>query len=191
MELCQSNAEPLSKVLRISPHPFALSDLSSHRRLWSRAKHLRELMLRHEKTDAFAVPVFDHRDRPVLVIITGRELTLRPTHRHLLTQIANDVVEGLNTAPPTGALATLTPPSQQPHHLSLTTRQMEVASWLIAGKSDWEIGEILRISRKTVNYHVENIKRAYGVRSRNQFIAAIVYEGGLKPDTSYRPRPTN
>ena len=61
----------------------------------------------------------------------------------------------------------------------LSPRQREIAAWVVAGKSDWEIGTILQISHKTVNYHVENIKRVYGVRSRSQFIAAIVRDGGL------------
>ena len=42
----------------------------------------------------------------------------------------------------------------------------EVLQWAAVGKSDWEIGEILAISEKTVNAHIENVKRKYGVTSR-------------------------
>jgi LuxR family quorum sensing-dependent transcriptional regulator len=48
----------------------------------------------------------------------------------------------------------------------LSNREREVLQWAAVGKSDWEIGEILSISEKTVNAHIENVKRKYGVTSR-------------------------
>jgi LuxR family transcriptional regulator, quorum-sensing system regulator BjaR1 len=48
----------------------------------------------------------------------------------------------------------------------LSHREREVLQWAAMGKSDWEIGEILSISEKTANAHIENVKRKYGVTSR-------------------------
>ena len=48
----------------------------------------------------------------------------------------------------------------------LSNREREVLQWAAVGKSDWEIGEILSISEKTANAHIENVKRKYGVTSR-------------------------
>ena len=48
----------------------------------------------------------------------------------------------------------------------LSNREREILQWAAIGKSDWEIGEILSISEKTVNAHIENVKRKYGVTSR-------------------------
>ena len=48
----------------------------------------------------------------------------------------------------------------------LSRREREVLQWVAMGKSDWEIGEILSISEKTANAHIENVKRKYGVTSR-------------------------
>jgi DNA-binding CsgD family transcriptional regulator len=55
---------------------------------------------------------------------------------------------------------------------NVTPRETEILSWVAAGKSDWAIGQILRISGKTVNFHVENAKRKLGVGTRVQ--AAVV-----------------
>lgn len=52
----------------------------------------------------------------------------------------------------------------------LTERELEIVRWLAAGKSDWEIGQILDISAKTVNFHVENAKRKLGVSTRIQAV---------------------
>ena len=56
---------------------------------------------------------------------------------------------------------------------------MEVLRWIAAGKSDWEIGQILQISAKTVNYHVENTKRKFGVATRMQAVVAAMHTGTL------------
>ena len=117
-------------------------------------------------TDAFAVPFFDHQLRFSTAVIIGYDLSLRPTNRYVMTQVATHVAARLAHVNVASAPAASPP--------TLTPRQLEIATWLIAGKTDWEIGKILQISPKTVNFHVENIKRAYNVKSRNQFVAAFV-----------------
>ena len=121
--------------------------------------------------DAFAVPSFEPAGDFSTLMVVGHDLALRPTNRCLITQVASEVIVSATQV-------NASPPAQ--HH-KLTPRQLEIAEWLVKGKTDWEIGKILRISPKTVNFHVENIKRTYGVRSRNQFVAAIVHDGGLPP----------
>lgn len=59
----------------------------------------------------------------------------------------------------------------------VTPRESQVLNWIAAGKSDWAIGRILNISGKTVNYHVENAKRKFGVSTRIQAVLAAVRRG--------------
>ncbi len=59
----------------------------------------------------------------------------------------------------------------------LSKREVEIVSWIAAGKSDWEISQILGISPKTVNYHVEKVKMKYAVSTRVQAIVAVVKDG--------------
>jgi DNA-binding CsgD family transcriptional regulator len=54
--------------------------------------------------------------------------------------------------------------------LRVTPRESEVLAWVAAGKSDWAIGRLLNISGKTVNFHVENAKRKFGVATRVQAV---------------------
>jgi DNA-binding CsgD family transcriptional regulator len=61
----------------------------------------------------------------------------------------------------------------------LTDREVECLQWIAAGKSDWQIGKILNISQKTVNYHVENVKRKFGVATRIQAVVAAMQQGKL------------
>jgi DNA-binding CsgD family transcriptional regulator len=59
----------------------------------------------------------------------------------------------------------------------VTPRESQVLNWIAAGKSDWAIGRILNISGKTVNYHVENAKRKFGVSTRIQAVLAADRKG--------------
>jgi DNA-binding CsgD family transcriptional regulator len=52
----------------------------------------------------------------------------------------------------------------------LTLREKEIIFWILRGKPDWQIGEILAISRKTVNFHVEQFKRKLNVATRIQAV---------------------
>ena len=58
--------------------------------------------------------------------------------------------------------------------LSLTSRESEVLRWLSCGKSNREIGEILGISPRTVNKHLEQIFVKLGVENRAAAAARAV-----------------
>jgi DNA-binding CsgD family transcriptional regulator len=61
----------------------------------------------------------------------------------------------------------------------VTPRESQVLRWIAVGKTDWEIGQILDISAKTVNYHVEKAKRKFGVATRIQAVMAALRLGML------------
>jgi DNA-binding CsgD family transcriptional regulator len=63
----------------------------------------------------------------------------------------------------------------------VTARESEILAWVAAGKSDWAIGQILQISGKTVNFHVENAKRKLGVGTRVQAVIAAMRSGVIGP----------
>jgi DNA-binding CsgD family transcriptional regulator len=54
---------------------------------------------------------------------------------------------------------------------SLTPREVEVLAWVARGKSAWEIGEILHISKRTVDEHVQAAVRKLGAANRPQAVA--------------------
>ena len=49
---------------------------------------------------------------------------------------------------------------------SLSPREAEVLGWVAEGKTNGEIGTILRISHRTVGKHLERIYRKLGVETR-------------------------
>lgn len=51
-------------------------------------------------------------------------------------------------------------------HLDLTEREADVLSWLVNGKTNKEIAQILEISSRTVNKHLDNVYIKLGVENR-------------------------
>lgn len=68
----------------------------------------------------------------------------------------------------------------------LTERQLECLRWISRGKSSTDIGDIMRISKRTVDHHVNVICERLGVRTRVQAVACAVDHGWLVPETELR-----
>lgn len=59
----------------------------------------------------------------------------------------------------------------------LSSREKEVLHWLKQGKSSWDMSVILRISERTVNYHVYNIMEKLGAINRPQAVSIALHLG--------------
>ncbi|MCO6185309.1 response regulator [Rhizobium sp. L1K21] len=83
-------------------------------------------------------------------------------------------------------LLRLTPANKAPddeilrQHFALTARESEVLAWIAKGKSNRDIGEILGLSARTVNKHLEQIYVKLGVENRASAAvkaASVLHEG--------------
>ena len=79
-------------------------------------------------------------------------------------------------------LLTLTPSdspaAQRLRQVALTPRETEVLSWLAKGKTNRDIADILGMSHRTVNKHLEHVFEKLGVETRS---AAAAIAGQLLP----------
>ncbi|MBR1146153.1 LuxR family transcriptional regulator [Bradyrhizobium sp. AUGA SZCCT0431] len=62
----------------------------------------------------------------------------------------------------------------------LSPRELECLEWAAQGKTTWEIGRILGISRHTVAFYLENAKAKFGVRTIVQAAARLAASGRLR-----------
>lgn len=72
--------------------------------------------------------------------------------------------------------------------LPVTPREREVLAWLAAGKTDREIGEILGMSVRTVQKHLQHIYEKLGVETRT---AAVMRAIKLGSDPDFGGYPTD
>jgi LuxR family quorum sensing-dependent transcriptional regulator len=56
----------------------------------------------------------------------------------------------------------------------LSNREREILKWVAAGKTAWEIGEVLHISKRTVEWHVQQAAQKLGGKNRMQTVIIAV-----------------
>lgn len=68
--------------------------------------------------------------------------------------------------------------AKSPQKLSpLTPRELECIKWCAAGKSSWDIAQILHCSEAAVNFHFSNLRRKFNVKSRQQVVVKAMLQG--------------
>jgi LuxR family quorum-sensing system transcriptional regulator CciR len=59
---------------------------------------------------------------------------------------------------------------------NLSTRQLDCVILVARGKSDWEAGQLLGISKETVHKHIQAAMRRLGVTTRTQLVVRALYD---------------
>ena len=72
--------------------------------------------------------------------------------------------------------------------LRLTVREAEVLYWVIYGKTNRDIGDILGISHRTINKHMENLFEKLGVETRTAAAAVAMRRLQLPVAEAKKPR---
>ncbi|HEY9573852.1 MAG TPA: helix-turn-helix transcriptional regulator [Pusillimonas sp.] len=65
----------------------------------------------------------------------------------------------------------------------LTQREVSCLQWAAIGKTSWEMGLILGLTERTINFHIHNACRKLGVHGRQAAITAAL-QAGLLPSLS-------
>jgi len=65
--------------------------------------------------------------------------------------------------------------------LALTDRETEVLHYVAAGRTNWEIGMILKISEETVRVHTKNIMRKLNAANRAHSVTIAINDGAIMP----------
>jgi DNA-binding CsgD family transcriptional regulator len=65
--------------------------------------------------------------------------------------------------------------------INLTEREKECLLWAAEGKTGWEIANIIRISERTVTFHLQNAVQKLGVVNRQQAISRALSLGLIEP----------
>jgi DNA-binding response OmpR family regulator len=83
---------------------------------------------------------------------------------YLTKPVDYDVLAALITA----RLARVARSAVWPKRVGLRDREVETLTWAARGKTFGEIGQILGLSKRTVEFHLENARRKLGVATRTQ-----------------------
>lgn len=65
--------------------------------------------------------------------------------------------------------------------VEMSVREIDCLRWCAAGKTAWETGQILNLSEWTVVYHLERVKRKFGLNRKQQVVARAISLGLIQP----------
>jgi LuxR family transcriptional regulator, quorum-sensing system regulator BjaR1 len=156
--------DPIARRLRHCVVPFEHGEVPYGSN--PRAAELRQRRRDFGFASGLSVPIFGSTGSTGYVsyaIFKGLKLDL-PAHKrtfHLMTLYAADRICSLRSA-------------GSAHKPIVTNRQREVLTWVAAGKSAWEIGEILNISARTVEEHAQQVLQRLGAVNRTQAVAIAI-----------------
>ena len=163
--------DPVVTELDVTWLPFSWDDVRSRRKLSREELEIVDSARDFGMSNGFVVPVVESSgysgivsyagDREVLTDETRASLTLVSFYAHNKLRFFRKRACG------------------EDGDTLLTRREAECLSWVAVGKSDWQIGQILSVSQKTVNFHIENVKRKYGVATRMQAVVSAIRQGQL------------
>ena len=157
--------DPVMRRLRHSVRSFTHDEVSHD--LDPRALELKQRRSDFGFGNGFSIPIFGSTGANGFMsygFIEGLKPDL-PTHKkrtiHLVTLYAADRICSLRS-------------TQSAYKPIVTNRQREVLTWVAAGKSAWEIGEILNISARTVEEHAQRVLQRLGAVNRTQAVAIAI-----------------
>jgi LuxR family transcriptional regulator, quorum-sensing system regulator BjaR1 len=157
--------DPVMRRLRHPVRSFAHDEVSYD--LDRRALELKQRRSDLGFGNGFSIPILGSTGTNGFIsygILKGPKPDL-PAHKkrtiHLITLYAVDRICSLRSA-------------QSTPKPVLTNRQREVLTWAAAGKSAWEIGEILNISARTVEEHAQQALQRLEAVNRTQAVAIAI-----------------
>lgn len=152
-----------------TPQPFEWGNEFSRERLSKSQQGFLEEAAEFGIRSGFTVPIHDPRGPIAAVTFAADEhrATFQrciEQHRHVLQLMAMYFHAH--------ARRRLTP-NRVVDGVALSPRELECLEWAVQGKSAWEIGRLLNISRRTVAFHLDNVKTKFGVRTICQAVAKL------------------
>lgn len=160
--------DPMAKRTRETTVPFfwhEVSDASESREAQQIMDEAASCGLRQ----GFSVPIFGAAGEQSCVTMGGRQIDIPPRGRAALQLMSIFSYERARALKPQRVTS-----ARKTASARLTAREQEVLKWVARGKTDWEIGEILKISGATSTVHMQNVCRKLGAVSRPQAVAAAI-----------------
>jgi DNA-binding response OmpR family regulator len=115
-----------------------------------------------------AEPRFAHMPFVFLTALADRESELKGWQLGADDYVTKPVDHDVLAAVISARLARVARNALWPKQIDLRGRELETLTWAARGKTFAEIGEILGLSKRTVEFHLDNARRKLGVPTRTQ-----------------------
>jgi LuxR family transcriptional regulator, quorum-sensing system regulator BjaR1 len=119
--------------------------------------------------DGLAFPLVTLDGQIVMVSLGGEQIEMSGLEFGMISLVATFAIGR--------AMQLHNAPGPTIEHVELTPRERECMRWAAAGKSEWEISQILGISEHTSEKHLLNAKFKLGAVNRVQAVAEAIRRG--------------
>ncbi len=159
-----SKFDPCVAEVMTNLEPFLWSEALSKSRAEKVQRQIFHEAAEFQLNEGMCIPIYGPNRYVAFATLTGAHMELSPGSRAALHVMA------LYTHNRLVKLSRNSKRSQP----ALTPREADCLRWVAQGKSDWEIGEILKISERTAHWYIECAKRKLGVATRIQAVMNAV-----------------
>lgn len=164
--------DPLVFAARRRMTPFTFGEVFEEEPLLPDMREVYDLVLQYGFVDGFSVPIHGPAGYQGLVsLLSPKKLGLTVRDRVALEIMARAIHDRCRVTIGFGLVKEELP--------ALSAREIECMKWVAAGKTNWEIGRLLGISKSTVHFHIERVKSKLRMSSRTEAVALLVLHGFL------------
>jgi LuxR family quorum sensing-dependent transcriptional regulator len=160
--------DPVTQQIKRARRPFLWSEMHVDADRTPEAAALMRRRKDYGFNEAFVVPIHSPIGPSAFVSVSGFRMELPADTRLSIHVMALSAFERIREI--------RSPDSWKP---MLSPREREVLSWVADGKSAWEIGLILKISKRTVDEHVSTAARKLNASTRTHAVAIAIKDGHI------------
>lgn len=162
--------DPVALRLQTASDPFVWSELVAGLDLDPAARRVMDEAASIGMRDGLCVPLYDLEGRRSVLSMAAPSIDLSPADKGILHLVAmyaqnriRDLVEGRG--------------GRDGAHVALSRRERECLQWTAAGKTSWEIADILHLSQSTTDSYIASAARKLGAANRTQAVAEGIRRG--------------
>jgi len=165
--------DPIARAGRRRFTPFLWFEAVSKERLDDNQKTFLAESADHEVLGGASVPI---RSRDEVALMSFVPFSHDDAAQRYLSEMLPDLhVLGLHYHLRHAQLTEL--PRQRDQIEPLSARERECLAWVAAGKTTWEVSQILHLSERTIHFHLENACNKLGATNRIQAVVMAISRG--------------
>jgi DNA-binding response OmpR family regulator len=157
--IAQDGRQGLDAILRVMPD-LVLSDISMP--VMSGFELLERLIA--------LSPRFSHMPFVFLTALTDRDNQLKGRQLGADDYVTKPIDFELLATIIAARLAGIARTSLQPKSIALNDREVEVLTWVARGKTSMEIAQILGLTKRTIDFHIDNARGKLGASTRSEAV---------------------
>ena len=169
------NVDPVVLVALNSSMPFQWSDLKCNKKQQQFFNEAEDFGIRKQ---GITIPIHGIQNETAIFCFTSgikdeiwdKELREKFANLYTISSLVHN--NFVNNALPKIAIE---------ESIQLTDREKECLLWTARGKSSWEIGEILNLSERTVNFHIQNACNKFGATNKLHAVVKAISQNLCLP----------